>query len=113
MKKTITPAEMEAVIEQGKKTWAELREGFKPEKLTADERANILAQFDKLEVMAYKCKIGVWAKEIQSAKPSISFKETLVETLKKLPDTLSVAALKELIDYTEEAWKEVDEAVPV
>ena len=102
---------MEAAIEESKKAREELRKNFRPEDLSPAARERILAQLDKYEVLAYKCKIGVWAKEIQSDNPSISFKGILMETLNKLPDTLSVAALKELVDYTGEVWNEANTMV--
>ena len=105
-KKTLTPQEMDTVIEKGKKIWAELREGFQPEEFEREELEEIMAGFGKLEVAAYKCKIGVWLNQYTEEQPSMNFKELLIKILAELPNTLSVAALKELIDYTGEKWNE-------
>ena len=112
-KKKLSPAELEAVMEMATKATTELRQTPIPDDLTTEQINDLLAELEKCEVLAYKCKIGVWVEEIQSANPSISFKETLMETLKKLPDTLSVAALKELIEYTGELWSKAEKAPSV
>ena len=105
-KKKLTPAELEALMETATKATNDLRQTPLPKDLTEEQINGLITEVEKCQVLGYKIKIDLWLEEYTELHPSINFKEVLMKILAELPNTLSVAALKELIDYTGEKWNE-------
>ena len=98
------PIDFDQVIKDLDQNLLELREGIRPEKLTDEDKVEVLSAFDKLEVQAYKTKISPSVKSMIKGKPNIPFMEVLMNVLPLLPTTLSVSKLKELIDFVGDLW---------
>lgn len=107
MKKIDSQSKVDEVISTLDNTLTELRQGFKPEKLTGRERERILSDLDKLEVEAFKCKVKLEVKSYVEADPDISYKETLEKVLQILPSKIAPGAINELAEYTAKVWSEM------
>lgn len=99
---TIDTDQVLATIDQNLR---EIREGFQPEKLSKEDRAEVLEGFIQLEIAAYKCKLGLRFRELAEVNPDATTREAMLQVLSTLPDDLTANMLAELATYAAKEWE--------
>ncbi len=87
------------------RTLKEIREGFKPEELTAAERAEVSEGFMKVIVQAHKLKLKIKIDLLAAKQPDLSPRKAVVKLLTTLPEDLPASAISELAGYAAGEWE--------
>lgn len=93
------------------RTLKEIREGFKPEELTAPERAEVSEGFMKVIVQAHKLKLKLKIDLLATQQPGLSPRKAVVKLLSTLPEDLPASAISELAVFAAGEWERRVEAV--
>ncbi len=88
------------------RTLKEIREGFKPEELTAIERAEVSKGFMKVIVQAHKLKLKLKIDLLAAKQPDLSPRRAVVKLLSTLPEDLAASAISELAGYAAKEWEQ-------
>jgi hypothetical protein len=105
MKKQKPKVDVDQVLATIDRTLKEIREGFKPEELTAEERAEVMKGIMKVIVQAHKCKLNLRISELEESNPNASTREAMIYALTSLPDDLPTKSLLELVKCMAEMWE--------
>ncbi len=91
-----------AIIDQ---TLKEIREGLKPEELTAEERAEVSEGFMKVIVKAHQIKLKIKIDLLAAKHPDLSPRKAVVKLLSTLPEDLPASAISELVVFVAKEWE--------
>lgn len=105
MKKQKPKVDVDQVLATIDRTLKEIREGFKPEELTTEERAEVMKGIMKVIVQAHKCKLNLRISELEESNPNASTREAMIYALTSLPDDLPTKSLLELAKCMAEMWE--------
>lgn len=105
MKKKKPIVDVDQVLATIDRTLKEIREGFKPEELTAAERAEVSKGFMKVIVQAHKCKLNLRILELEESNPNATTREAMIYAMSTLPDDLPARSLVELARCMAEMWE--------
>ncbi|MBK8564118.1 MAG: hypothetical protein IPN76_12465 [Saprospiraceae bacterium] len=105
MKKQKPKVDVDQVLATIDRTLKEIREGFKPEELTAEERAEVMKGIMKVIVQAHKCKLNLRISELEESNPNASTREAMIYALTSLPDDLPTKSMMELAKCMSEMWE--------
>ncbi len=87
------------------KTVEELDTAIQPGKFTASEKEEILVELEKVEIQAYKAKLGLRLDQLKAADPSMPTRDILILMLASLPPDLSAVVLVEITKYIGRQWE--------
>ncbi len=105
MEKKKPIVDVDQVLATIDRTLKEIREGFKPEELTASERAEALEDINKIITEAHKCKLKLKIDLLAAKRPDLSPRKAVVKLLSTLPEDLPASAISELAGYAAKEWE--------
>ncbi|TAK49255.1 MAG: hypothetical protein EPO28_00870 [Saprospiraceae bacterium] len=105
MKNNKPIVDVDQVLATIDRTLKEIREGLKPEELTAAERAEVSEGFMKVIVQAHKLKLKIKIDLLAAKQPGLSPRKAVVKLLSTLPEDLPASAISELAGYAAKEWE--------
>jgi len=87
----------------------EIKNGISESNFTEKEVDNLINEFLKVELQAYKVKLGFELHLISSENPSLTSKDVLVKMFSLLPSDIPKAFLPELTNFVLNEWDDFSE----
>lgn len=103
--KNINVEEVATSIRQTLKELKELREGGGADKLSSEDKAEILIELDKATLLAYQIKLKPYLEDLYAISPDLPFHKVVINLLAHIRPDTSTSIIVKVVQYIATNWE--------